>query len=68
MNIPVPIVRVTLCDGEAGDTRLSVTTSRRLATNVAAKGDWSAEILAAVTRQLAVDESSGPEGGAAHGQ
>jgi hypothetical protein len=62
------IVRVTLRDGDAGGTRLSVTTSRRLATNVTAKDDWSAQILAAVTSQLDVDVSCGPEGGAEHAQ
>src|SRR4026207_326163 len=46
------LVRVTLREGDANDTILSVTTKRRLATNIIAKGDWSKEIHAAVINQL----------------
>ena len=46
------LVRVTLREGDANDTVLSVTTKRRLATNIIAKGDWSKEIHAAVINQL----------------
>ena len=45
-------VRVSLREEDAQTSRLEVTTKRRLATNVTAKGDWSSEIHEAVLRNL----------------
>jgi len=54
---------VTTREGDANTTILSVTTKRRLATNIIAKGDWSKEIHASVIKQLnALGKLSDPAG------
>ena len=44
------LVRVTLREGDANSTILAVTTKRRDAINITAKGDWSQEVYAAVLK------------------
>ena len=44
------LVRVTLRESDANSTILAVTTKRRDAINITAKGDWSQEVYAAVMK------------------
>lgn len=56
------IVRVSLRETDSRSSKLEITTERRLATNITAKGDWSAEIHDAVLGKLAeADQDNVPE-------